>query len=125
MIPIAYWGGEGIMRLFTNNTEVIRQGVIGIRITCFFYVALGMIYVSRSLLNGSGDTKFGLVLGIAEVVCRISFAKPLTLIPGIGMLSIWYTTGLTWVVVGVISTVRYASGKWKTKGVCGLEVSTM
>ena len=79
-----------------------------------------MIYVSRSVLNGAGDTKFAMILGITEVVCRVSLAKPLTLIPAIGMLSIWYTTGLTWLVVGALSTVRYASGKWKTKGVVGL-----
>ena len=124
MVPIAYFGGEAIMRLFTTDAAVIEQGMIGIRITCFFYVALGMIYVSRSVLNGAGDTKFAMVLGISEVVCRVCLAKPLTLIPAIGMLSIWYTTGLTWLAVGVISTVRYARGKWKTKGVVCLKDAT-
>lgn len=121
MLPVAYFGGEAIMRLFTTDVAVIEQGVIGIRITCFFYVALGMIYVSRSVLNGAGDTKFAMVLGISEVVCRVSLAKPLTLIPAIGMLSIWYTTGLTWLAVGTLSTVRYARGKWKTKGVVNVK----
>ena len=124
MLPVAYFGGEAIMRLFTTDAAVIEQGMIGIRITCFFYVALGMIYVSRSVLNGAGDTKFAMVLGISEVVCRVCLAKPLTLIPAIGMLSIWYTTGLTWLAVGVISTVRYARGKWKTKGVVCLKDAT-
>jgi len=117
MLPVAWFGGEGIMSLFTHEADVIREGARGISITCFFYSALGMIYVTRSLLNGAGDVRFAMISGIAEVVGRVGLAKPLMLVPGIGMLSIWYTTGLTWLLTAVISCIRYAGGKWMSKGI--------
>lgn len=117
MLPIACFGGEAIMHLFTADIEVVKQGAIGIRITCFFYMALGMIYVIRNILNGAGDVKFAMISGCVEVICRVGLAKPLTYIPEIGMLSIWYTTGLTWLFTAVVSCIRYAGGKWQTKGI--------
>lgn len=117
MLPVAWFGGETIMSLFTHEADVIREGARGIRITCFFYSALGMIYVTRNVLNGAGDVKFAMFSGIVEVVGRLGLAKPLTFVPGIGMLSIWYTTGLTWLLTAVISCIRYAGGQWKTKGI--------
>lgn len=117
MLPVARFGGEGIMSLFTHEADVIREGAKGIRITCFFYSALGMIYVTRNVLNGAGDVKFAMLSGIVEVVGRVGLAKPLTFVPGIGMMSIWFTTGLTWLLTAVISCIRYAGGKWRTKGI--------
>lgn len=115
MLPIAFCGGEAVMRLFTSEADVIEQGVIGIRITCLFYFALGMIYVTRSLLNGAGDVKFAMISGCVEIICRVCFAKPLTYVPFIGMKSIWYTTGLTWFFTGLVSCIRYLGGKWRSK----------
>lgn len=117
MLPIACFGGEAIMSLFTSDAQVIEQGAIGIRITSFFYSALGMIYVTRNVLNGAGDVKFAMMSGCVEVICRVGLARPLTYIPGIGMLSIWFTTGLTWLLTAVVSCIRYADGKWKDKGI--------
>lgn len=117
MLPVAWFGGETIMRLFTDNQEVIIEGARGIRITSLFYATLGMIYVTRNVLNGSGDVKFAMLSGLVEVGGRVGFARPLTLIPFIGMLSIWYTTGLTWTLTAGISCVRYAQGKWKQKSI--------
>lgn len=85
MLPVAWLGSEGIMRLFTNEADVIIEGARGIRITSLFYSALGMIYMTRNVLNGAGDVKFSMASGIVEVVGRVGFAKPLTFVPGIGM----------------------------------------
>lgn len=117
MLPIAWFGGEMIMRLFTDNQQVIIEGARGIRITSVFYSVLGMIYVTRNVLNGSGDVKFAMLSGFVEVGGRVGFARPLTLVPFIGMLSIWYTTGLTWTLTAGISCIRYAQGKWKLKSI--------
>ena len=119
MLPVAYFGAEFIMRLFVSEPEVIAIGVKALRITSFFYFALGMIYVSRSVLNGAGDASAAMLNGAVEVVGRVGFAKPLTMIPGVGMLGIWYTTGITWTLTALISCIRYFSGKWKTKAVVG------
>ncbi|MBE6023373.1 MAG: MATE family efflux transporter [Cellulosilyticum sp.] len=117
MLPIACFGGEAIMSLFTTDEAVIIEGAKGIRVTCFFYSGLGMIYITRSVLNGAGDVKFAMISGCVEVICRVGLARPLTFIPAIGMMSIWYTTGLTWLFTAIVSCIRYAHGKWKSKGI--------
>ncbi len=117
MIPVAWLGGEAIMSIFTDTPAVIAEGARGIRITSLFYTSLGMIYVTRNVLNGAGDVNFALLSGFVEVAGRVGLAKPLTHIPAIGVLSIWYTSGITWFLTAAISCIRYAQGKWCHKAI--------
>lgn len=119
MLPVAYFGASGIMRMFVSEPEVIKMGAQAIRITAFFYFALGMIYVSRAVLNGAGDAAYAMINGLVEITGRVGLAKPLTMIPRIGFWGVWYTTGLTWLITATISCLRYANGKWKTKAIIG------
>lgn len=123
MLPINWFFAEDIMRWFTTDEVVIAAGAQGIQIVCCFYAALGMIYVTRNVLNGSGDANFAMLSGFVEVGGRVGFALPLSMIPVIGSLSIWFTTGLTWTLTALISCIRYAQGKWKKKGIIQLTES--
>ena len=53
MIPVAQFGGDFIMRLFVQDAEVIAFGSHALKITSWFYLFLGSIYVTRGLLNGA------------------------------------------------------------------------
>ena len=118
MIPLAYIFGEDIVRLFVKNEpEVVRIGASAIRINSLCYFALGMIYVPRAVLNGTGDTGFAMLNGFVEVACRILYSVILTRIPVIGFWGIWITTGLTWVTTSIFCLIRYLGGKWKKKGI--------
>lgn len=117
MLPLMYFGGEYIMRLFTKkeDIEVVRHGVEGIRITSFFYSFLGLIFISRNFLSGAGDVRIPMIMGLVEVVCRVALSKYL---PGIiGFQGIFWATALTWLVTGIVGTLRVASGKWKNKSI--------
>lgn len=120
VIPLVQVGGEVIMHLFVNEQEVIALGARALKLTSWFYLFLGSIYVSRGLLNGAGDAVFSLINGITEMLGRICFAKPLTLVPAIGVWGVWLATGMTWLLVGVVSLLRYFQGKWK-KGAVRLQ----
>ena len=113
MIPLAQFGGEFIMKLFVSESEVIEFGAHALKITSWFYLFLGSIYVTRGLLNGAGDAFFAFANGIVEMLGRICFAKPLTLIPSIGVWGVWLATALTWFATGVFDISRYFQGKWK------------
>ena len=113
MIPLAQFGGEFIMKLFVNEEDVIALGSQALKITSWFYLFLGSIYVARGMLNGAGDATFAFMNGIVEMAGRICFAKPLTMIPVIGVWGVWLATALTWFVTGTISVLRYLQGKWK------------
>ena len=51
--------------------------------------------------------------GIIEMMGRICFAKPLTLIPQVGVWGVWMATAFTWLLTGVLTFLRYLQGKWK------------
>lgn len=102
-----------IVSIFGENAKVMKPAVDGLRITSCFYVFLGLIYPTRNVLNGAGDAMFSLFTGIVECIGRVGFAYPLTLIPFMGSYGVFYATGLTWLLNGLFSLVRYKRGKWK------------
>lgn len=103
-----------IVSIFGRNEKVLGIAVDGLRITCCFYIFLGIIYTTRNVLNGAGDAMFSLFTGIVECIGRVGFAYPLTLIPFMGSYGVFYATGITWLLNGLFSLVRYKHGKWKT-----------
>jgi putative MATE family efflux protein len=117
MLPTMYFGGQYIMLLFTKKEfyDVVTVGVSGIRITCFFYIWVGQILVSRNFLSGTGDIKVVLGMGMTEVVFRILLAVVLTRF--LGYPGIWWATGLNWVATSIVGITRVASGKWATKSI--------
>lgn len=52
--------------------------------------------------------------GIVECIGRVGFAYPLTLIPFLGSYGVFVATGITWMLNGLFSLIRYKRGKWKT-----------
>ena len=113
MIPFFWLLGGWAVRCFVKEPEVIAIGAKALRIDCFFYFFLGMIYVPRGILNGCGDARFSLINGMAEVVCRILFASVLTRVSPIGFWGVWLTQGLTWTVTGLVCIRRYRRGLWQ------------
>ena len=41
----------------------------------------------------------------------------MTRLLGIGCCAIWYTTGLTWLVTGIVGLLRYHGGAWESKAI--------
>lgn len=113
MCILMYLWGNDFIRLFIKDEAVVAIGGRALRITALFYSPLGMIYVARSLMNGAGDSMFAFVSGIVEVAGRVGFSMALAAIPALGYWAVWYTTGLTWLITGVVCMIRYAQGKWK------------
>lgn len=114
LIPGQFFG-EQIVGIFVQDQEVIAIGAKGLAITSWFYFFLGMIYVARSVLNGAGDAVYAMINGLMEVLGRVGFAVPLTMIPFIGMWGVFFTTGLTWALTAIVSMCRYAKGGWARK----------
>lgn len=104
-----------IMGIFVDNKEVISIGTIALKLSSCFYLFLGIIHVTRGLLNGASDVKYTLINGISEVVSRIGFASILSNISSIGYMAVWGTTCITWLLTAIISIIRYLSGKWKVE----------
>jgi putative MATE family efflux protein len=107
--------GRAIMQIFVKEEDVISLGAKAIKITSCAYFPLGMIYITRGVLNGTGDAFYAMINGFVEVVGRVGFSTGLSSIPAIGVWSVWLTSGLTWSITALASVIRYKQGKWKKK----------
>ena len=115
MLPIMQFFGEAIIRIFVEDEAVIEMGAMALRITSFFYVMLGIIYVVRGVLNGLGDSFFALLNGIVEVIGRFIVPVLLTQIAAIGLWGIWWSVGIVWSMSGLTAWMRYIWYKKKMK----------
>ena len=116
MIVIAKTLGRELISIFVDEQEVIALGASALKITSWFYVALGCIFITRALLNGAGDTLNSLINGIVEICCRIVFSLLFSFVfVSAGVYGAWYAQGLTWLVAGSICLARYLCGKWQKK----------
>ncbi len=107
MIPIIQIFGNGITRLFVKDAEVIAMGAQALRISSWFYIFLGLIYMVRGVLNGVGDATFSLINGITEVIGRFTVPIALTSIAAIGVWGIWWSVGIVWFLSGFTAYLRY------------------
>lgn len=105
--------GSSLVGLFVSEKEVISLGGRALKITSLFYVFLGIIYVSRGVLNGVGDAVFSFINGIVEIAGRIGLPLLLLGFTAAGVWSIWITAGVTWMLAGLSCILRYLS--WRRK----------
>ncbi len=113
MIPIIQLFGKYIVMIFVNEPEVIEMGARAMQITSLFYVFLGMIYITRGVLNGIGDAFFALLNGVVEVIGRFVVPIALTQIAAIGLWGIWWSVGIVWFMAGSTALLRYLAMKKK------------
>ena len=112
MVLIIQLFAGAFLSIFVVEEEIIAIGTRALRITSWFYVFLGLIYVVRGTLNGAGDILYSALNGIVELGCRVGMAKPLTMIPAVGMWGCFLCSGLTWMVTGLLSLLRYFTRPW-------------
>ena len=107
MLPVMQFFGDNIIRIFVSDAPVVEMGAHALRITSYFYVCLGAIYIIRGVLNGLGDAFFALLNGIVEVIGRFAVPVILTGIATIGVWGIWWSVGIVWSMAGLSAVVRY------------------
>ena len=106
--------GGSLVGMFVHETDVIDLGGRALKITSLFYAFLGIIYVSRGVLNGVGDAVFSFINGIVEIAGRVGLPLLLLGLTASGVWSIWITAGVTWMLAGLSCILRYVSWRKKT-----------
>ena len=104
--------GSAFMTLFVDDTSVIQTGAFALALTSWFFIAWGLLYIFRGVLNGAGNAAFAYISGILEVVGRVGSAVLLTSLPLIGQWGIWLSEGITWILVACAGIICYLHGTW-------------
>lgn len=111
--------GPKLIQLFVDaaETEVISQGNDYITVVSFFYIMLGLLFVTNGVLRGSGDMTVSMASTIVNLAVRVAAAYYLSSRPGIGFRGIWWSIPIGWCCGFIVAYIRYRSGKWTEKGV--------
>ena len=111
--PCIYFFAEPIMRAFTKNTASVGYGMEYLHIMAVFFVTGGLLVIYHNVLRPSGDVAVTILMGVSEVITRISFAFLLS--AWFGYRGLWWVSPITWVCAAGVGAVRYYSGKWEGK----------
>jgi putative MATE family efflux protein len=108
--------GEFLIKLFSDNPEVIAYGRNYLVIISSFYPVFSTMFVMHGTLRGAGDTLVPMFITLISLwIVRIPLAAILS--NKWGPSGIWWAIPCGW-IIGLLGTYFwYLSGKWKNKGV--------
>jgi putative MATE family efflux protein len=102
-----------LMRAFTDDPEVIRYGILYMKIVAFAQVPLAMTMVLGGSLRGAGDTGFIMIATIAGMwLVRLPAAALLAVGLGATITAVWSMMILDWVVRTGLLSWRYRKLNW-------------
>ncbi len=105
---------EGILKLFSQETEVITYGALSLRIIAAGYVAYAYGMVVIQAFNGAGDTKTPTIINF---FCFWLFQLPFAYLAAIwadwGVTGVLMAITLAEVLIAIIGILWFKKGKWK------------
>lgn len=109
---------EAIFGIFNSDPEVLEMAMTYIPVAVLLYLGFALRSPFFALINGSGNARLNLCVGLLDgVVCRIGLAMLLGITMGMGIHGFWYGNALAGYMPFVIGGIYYVSGKWKTRRV--------
>jgi Na+-driven multidrug efflux pump len=106
---------EGILKIFSDDPEVIGSGALSLRVIAAGYVfyAYGMVIIQA--FNGAGDTKTPTVINF---FCFWLFQLPFAYLAAVsfdmGPLGVLLAITLAEVLIAAIGIALFRKGKWKS-----------
>jgi putative MATE family efflux protein len=109
-----------LMKMFTQDPEVVRIGADYLRIVSIFYITFTTMFVIGGVMRGAGDTLPPMLITfIALWVVRIPACYYLS--ESHGYIGLWWGIPVAWVVGMVLSYLYYLTNRWKRKAVVKFE----
>ncbi|HLE28852.1 MAG TPA: MATE family efflux transporter [Anaerolineales bacterium] len=104
---------EPILRLFTDDADVIREGMIVVRADGLLQPLIAASFVFSGALRGAGDTRATMLITIVSVwALRLTAAYLLAITLGLGLLGVWLGIGVDFASRSTWFWLRFRSGKW-------------
>ena len=103
-----------VMEVFTDSPDVYAQGVEYLRWICAGIFLMAIFQVFVGVFQGSGHTVMAMILMAGRLLAvRIPLIVLLSRLFDIGSRAIWYSLLLSNLVVCIVGTIMYLSGRWK------------
>lgn len=102
-----------LLRVFTNDAEVIRYGILYMKIVAFAQIPLAITMVVGGSLRGAGDTGFIMLATIAGMwLVRLPLSGALAKFFKADILYVWSVMILDWLVRMCLLLWRYKKETW-------------
>ncbi len=106
---------ELLMKLYTDNPEIIRLGARNLRIIAFSQLPMGTQFIFAGSLRGAGDTRWVFYsTAISSWVGRFAMAYLFISIFHWGLVGAWVAMVIDWTMRGSMVLYRFRQGKWKS-----------
>ena len=121
MTVMVWLFGKELMSIFTNDPEVIKQGIDYLKIVGSGYMILGSMFAIAGFIRGTGHTLFPTFVTLTSLwIIRIPVAEVMTKV--IGVNGLWIGIPIGWIFGLLSAVVYYYSGKWKEGTVSKQEI---
>ena len=95
------------MLLFVNaeETAIITEGIRYLRIEGSFYCGIGFLFLLYGLFRALERPGISVVLTVISLGTRVALAYILSAIPTIGVIGIWWSVPIGWILADVIGFI--------------------
>jgi putative MATE family efflux protein len=108
--------GGYIIRIFTDNPEIINIARLIMMIDLFVEIGRGFNHIENNSLRGAGDVVFPMAVSITSCwVVSILFSYILGIKLGLGLFGCWIAFAMDELFRGILFFLRWKSGKWTAK----------
>lgn len=110
-------GGTLMMRLFVgaDETGVIEAGALFLRVVTPFYAIITLKLSADGVLRGAGAMGPFMVSTFSDLILRVVLAYVFSLVLSMGVIGIWLSWPVGWVIGTAASLLFVRSGVWKGK----------
>lgn len=103
-----------ILHIYSDDPEVVRNGVLCLRIICLGYIFYAYGMVIGQSFNGAGDTRTPTVMNLfCFWIVQIPVAFVLAKILNMGSAGVFTAQASSFSLLAVISIVLFRQGRWK------------
>ena len=107
MTVFVFFAGKPLLGIFVddaNSAAVVEEGYLYLKITCGFYIILGLWQAYMAVLRGMADVLMPLVIGGIQILANLSAIWVLE--PLFGKGGIWLAVGVSWSLCFLAALVR-------------------
>lgn len=121
MISIGIWiFATPLMGLFVDakSTEmlaIVEEGVRYLHIEGTFYIGIGCLFLLYGLYRALGKPGMSVVLTVISLGTRVLLAYVLSSVPSIGVIGIWWSVPIGWLLADMVGLLYYIFRKNKFK----------
>jgi putative MATE family efflux protein len=105
------------IRLFALEGDALSRGIEMLRFYAVFFVLFSVQIVVSGVLQGAGDIAVQSIAMLSALVIRVATGYLGVHFGLLGYNVAWVSDVISWSALILIVTLRYASGKWKSKAV--------